>query len=86
MVEVGNRENSGALKARSIELPGRFASPQIFLSHEWACLQFHYATLDREAHACAGYELAKAVTGVFKEVMPAMNCCMQIRLECGGLP
>jgi hypothetical protein len=35
---------------------------------------------EREVHACTGYELVKAIGGVFNEVIPAMNCCMTVPL------
>ena len=33
-----------------------------------------------EVRACSGYELVQAIAGVFEEVIPAMNCCMQVPL------
>jgi hypothetical protein len=35
---------------------------------------------EREVRAASGYELVKAICGVFDEVIPAMNCCMQVAL------
>jgi hypothetical protein len=31
-----------------------------------------------ELRACTGYELTQAIAGVFEEVIPAMNCCMNV--------
>jgi hypothetical protein len=36
---------------------------------------------EREVRSCTGYELVKAICGVFDEVVPAMNCCMQVELK-----
>jgi hypothetical protein len=48
---------------------------------EWVGFQLYYPTPEREVRACTGYELVQSICGVFKEVTPAMNCCMQIRLD-----
>ena len=47
---------------------------------EWAGFQLYYPMPEREVRACSGYELTKAMCGVFDEVVPAMNCCMQVAL------
>jgi len=48
--------------------------------HEWAGFQLYYPMPEREVRACSGYELIKAICGVVDEVVPAMNCCMQVPL------
>jgi hypothetical protein len=35
---------------------------------------------ERELRACTGYELVQAITAVFRELVPAMNCCMEVPL------
>jgi hypothetical protein len=52
-----------------------------YSAREWAGFQLYYPMPEREVRASTGYEIVKAVTGVFGEVMPAMNCCMQIHLD-----
>jgi hypothetical protein len=52
---------------------------------EWAGFQLYYPLPAREVRACTGLELVQAIKGVFGEVIPAMNCCMQIALESGTL-
>ncbi len=47
---------------------------------KWAGFQLYYPMPEREVRACSGYELVKAMCGVFAEVVPAMNCCMQVPL------
>ena len=51
-----------------------------YSKHEWVGFQLYYPMADREVHACSGYELVKAICGVFDEVVPAMNCCMTVPL------
>jgi len=47
----------------------------------WAGFQLYYPMPQKEVRACSGYELVRAITGVFDEVVPAMNACMSVRLE-----
>jgi hypothetical protein len=51
-----------------------------YSKHEWAGFQLYYPMPEKEIRACTGLELVKAVCGVFAEVIPAMNCCMQVKL------
>ena len=46
----------------------------------WAGFQLYYPMPESELRGCTGYELVQAVAGVFEEVIPAMNCCMDIPL------
>ena len=48
--------------------------------HQWGGFQLCYPMPEAEVRACSGYELAKAVFCVFAEVVPAMNCCLQVPL------
>jgi hypothetical protein len=52
-----------------------------YSKREWAGFQLYYPMPEKEVRACTGFELVKAVCGVFEEVMPAMNCCMQAKLR-----
>ena len=47
---------------------------------EWVGFQLYYPMPEREVRACTGYELVKAICGVFDEVTAAMNCCMTVPL------
>lgn len=44
----------------------------------WAGFQLYYPMPELELRACTGYELTQAIAGVFEEVIPAMNCCMNV--------
>lgn len=46
----------------------------------WAGFQLYYPMPERDVRACSGLELVQAIAGVFAEVVPVMNRCMQIRL------
>ncbi|MBN1676810.1 MAG: hypothetical protein JXR37_37560 [Kiritimatiellae bacterium] len=46
----------------------------------WAGFQLYYPMSERELKRCTGYELVKAICGVFREVVPAMNTAMQVQL------
>jgi len=46
----------------------------------WAGFQLYYPMPEKEVRACTGLELVKAICGVFAEVTPVMNCCMQVPL------
>jgi len=50
----------------------------------WAGFQLYYSMTKREVGSCTGLELVRAIEGAFVEVVPAMNLCMQIRLESAG--
>ena len=47
----------------------------------WAGFQLYYPMPESELRACTGYELTQAIARVFDEVVPAMNCCMDILLR-----
>ncbi len=53
------------------EAPGR----------HWAGLQLFYSMTEEEVHTTTGVDLVDSMLAVFSEVTPAMNLCMQIRLE-----
>jgi hypothetical protein len=48
---------------------------------EWAGVSVYYPMPEAEVRACSGYELVKAIEGVFAQLVPAMNRCLQVPLE-----
>jgi hypothetical protein len=48
--------------------------------NQWAGFSLFYPMPEAELIACSGYELVQAIMGVFAEVTPAMNQCMQVSL------
>lgn len=51
---------------------------------EWAGVSVYYPMPEAEVRACTGYELVKAVEGVFAQLVPAMNHCLQVPLRAAG--
>jgi hypothetical protein len=47
----------------------------------WAGFQLYYPMPEREVRGCSGFELVRAVCGIFAEVTPVMNICMQVSLK-----
>ena len=52
----------------------------------WAGFQLYYPMPQAEVRTCTGEELVQAVVGVFEEVIPAMNCCMDVPLDLQATP
>ncbi|XHR26735.1 MAG: hypothetical protein ACFUZC_12330 [Chthoniobacteraceae bacterium] len=46
----------------------------------WAGFQLYYPMPERKLRACTGYELVQAIVAVFMQLIPAMNCCMDVLL------
>ncbi len=53
---------------------------------KWAGFQLYYPMPERELRSCTGYEFVMATRGVFSEVVPAMNACMQVPLQSTSAP
>jgi hypothetical protein len=47
----------------------------------WAGFQLYYAMPESEVCASTGLDLVEAMLAIFEEVTPAMNRCMQVRLD-----
>ena len=58
-----------------LEDDGALAAPEL-----WAGFQLYYPMPAKEVRTCTGLELVKAIEGIFAEVIPAMNACMEIQL------
>ncbi len=48
---------------------------------EWGFFQLYYAMSEVEVHGSTGLDLVESMLAVFDELTPAMNQCMQTRLE-----
>ncbi len=46
----------------------------------WAGFQLYYPMPEREVRASTGFELIRAIVGVFTQVIPTMNACQQVPL------
>jgi hypothetical protein len=47
----------------------------------WAGFSVYYAMTEKEVHDSTGVDLVESMMAIFEEVTPAMNLCMQIRIE-----
>ncbi len=47
----------------------------------WAGFQVYYPMQEKDVRGSSGVDLVEAMMAIFREVTPAMNLCMQIRLE-----
>ena len=86
VVEVGNFEANAIFNAKNFKSARqiRDEAKKYPKRQEWAGFQLYYPMPEREVRASTGYELVKAICGVFAEVTPVMNCCMQIPLTTEG--
>jgi hypothetical protein len=67
-------------------LPGTLALRRLLAGasgEHWAGFQLYYSMNEDEVRSSTGLELFEAMLAIFEEVTPAMNLCMQIRLETG---
>lgn len=81
-IEVGNWENRIKVTRKMLSDPAKVrkileeAAPA-----SWAGFQVYYAMSEKEIRSSSGVDLIEAMMAIFNEVTPAMNQCMQIRLE-----
>jgi len=81
VAEVGNWEANAVFTKRNFKSARQIRDAGgNYSAREWVGFQLYYPMPEREVRACSGYELVKAIVGVFAEVTPAMNACMQVRL------
>ena len=82
IAEVGDWENNAVFTKKNFKSARqlRDATKKYPKRDAWCGFQLYYPMPEREVRACSGYELVKAICGVFDEVTTAMNCCMQVPL------
>jgi hypothetical protein len=51
---------------------------------DWAGVNVYYPMPEAEVRSCSGYELVRAIEGVFAQLVPAMNLCLQVPLGPGA--
>ena len=82
VAEVGDWEANAVFTARNFRSAADVRRALVkYAANEWMGFQLYYAMPARDVKSCSGYELVKAILGVFAEVTPAMNACMQVRLD-----
>jgi len=84
-VHAGNWETESSIFSRSHPLSAGKLRKVLSSAagNRWAGLQIYYAMRQREVQDSTGLDLIEAMLAVFDEVTPAMNLCMQIRLNEG---
>ncbi len=87
VAEVGDFESNAVFNAKNFKSARQIRdAAKNYSTREWAGFQLYYPMPESEVRTSSGYELVKAICGVFEEVVPAMNCCMQIKLDFSKLP
>ncbi len=82
VAEVGDWETNAVFTRQNFKSARQIRdAARRYSKREWAGFQLYYPMPEREVRACTGLELVKAVCGVFTEVIPAMNLCMQVALR-----
>jgi hypothetical protein len=79
---VIREQTTGGLAERSFTTTAPLRSALLKCPPQrWAGFQLYYPMPESEVRASTGFELIQAIAGVFKEVVPAMNCCMDVQLN-----
>ena len=80
-VEAGDWERNAILTKNNFKSARQIRDAVKKISgKQWAGFQLYYPMPEREVRSCSGYDLVQAMRGVFAEVVPAMNICMQVPL------
>jgi hypothetical protein len=81
LAEVGNWETNPVLTGKNYTSARQIRdAARKFHGRQWVGFQCYYPMPAAEVSACTGLELVNAMTGIFSEVTPAMNACMQVAL------
>ena len=79
IAEVGNFESNTVFNGKNFKSARQIRdAAKNYSKREWVGFQLYYPMPEKEVRASSGYELIKAICGVFEEVLPAMNCCMDV--------
>jgi hypothetical protein len=88
VIGEGMRIDAGGWEDRFVVTQNKFPSmPKLKKVLEdapgasWAGFQVYYPMPENEVRGSSGVDLIEAMMAIFEEVTPAMNQCMQIRLE-----
>ncbi len=82
IAEVGDWEANAVFNAKNFKSARQIRDAvKKHPNRKWVGFQLYYPMPEREVRACTGLELVNAICGVFAEVAPAMNCCMQVSLR-----
>jgi hypothetical protein len=81
VAEIGDFETNTVYTKKNFKSAAQLrADAKKYSPREWAGFQLYYPMPEKEVRACSGIELVQAIQGVFTEVTPAMNACLQVPL------
>ena len=82
VAEVGDWETNAVFNAGNYTSARQIRDAvRKYPTREWVGFQLYYPMPAAEVRACTGYEVVKAICGVYAEVIPVMNACMQVPLS-----
>lgn len=82
MIDAGGWEDLITFRKRSLEGPAKLRKVlRDAPAESWAGFQVYYPMKEKDVSSSAGVDLIEAMIAVFREVTPAMNCCMQTKLQ-----
>jgi hypothetical protein len=84
VIHAGSREEDRA-RFSGDDFPGVLKLRRVLGAapkNHWAGFQVYYPMAERDMRDATGVDLVEAMLAVFAEVTPAMNLCMEIRIEC----
>ncbi len=85
-VDAGSWEDQTTYRKRNLPEPSKLKKVlRDAPGDSWAGFQIYYPMNQKEVYAANGTDLIEAMIAVFREVTPAMNCCMQTKLSFGDL-
>ena len=66
--DARNFTSAQQVRVAAAKCPGR----------DWAGVNVYYPMPEAEVRSCSGYELVRAIEGVYAQLVPAMNLCLQV--------
>jgi hypothetical protein len=81
VAEIGEWETNAVFTKKNFKSSRQLrAVLRNYPRREWVGFQLYYAMPECEVRQCSGDELVQSICGIFAEVVPAMNACMQVPL------
>ena len=82
VIDAGGWEDRITFRKRSLPEPAKLRKVlREAPAESWAGFQVYYPMKEKEVSTAAGVDLIEAMLAVFREVTPAMNECMQTKLQ-----
>jgi len=82
VAEVGDWEANAVFDRRNFVSARQIGERlEHYPRRQWVGFQVYYAIPEAEVRRSNGLDLTRALGAIFDEVVPAMNCCMQVPLQ-----